>query len=463
MLHWGGRHWVVLTRLDGDRARLADPALGARTCSRAQLAEEWSGYAALPTPTARLADAPRQRIDLAWMRPAARPLVRAVPAALLLGLIASALQLAIPILTGVVIDDAISDRDYGLLHLVTIAMLGALVLGVGASLLQRLILARVAVRVDGDALDLLTQRLLRLPLDYFQTRTSVDIERRLAGMRQIRKILVESGVRSIGALTQLVAIVVLMFVYSWELALAFLAGLPLYGLLLRFSRTRLRPAFASLEESFSRYTARQIDSIKGIETVKVMGAERGLRDLLVREFARLQDRLYRTDLTVMVYDALIQAATLGLYAALLWVGALQVLAGDISIGDLVVYNTLILLANPALLTLLGFWESFSTRASCSTGCRTSSTPRPSRARTPARCVPSSDSAAACGCAASASPIPRAPTGRSSRTSRSTSSRARRSRSSGGRARASPRSRNASPASWFRAAARSSSTASSCAT
>jgi ATP-binding cassette subfamily B protein len=214
VLHWGGRHWVVLTRLDGDRARIADPAVGARTCSRVQLAEEWSGYAALPTPTARLADAPRQRIDLAWMRPAARPLVRAVPAALLLGLIASALQLAIPILTGVVIDDAISDRDYGLLHLVTIAMLGALVLGVGASLLQRLILARVAVRVDGKALDLLTQRLLRLPLDYFQTRTSVDIERRLAGMRQIRQILVESGVRSIGAMTQLVAIVVLMFFYS---------------------------------------------------------------------------------------------------------------------------------------------------------------------------------------------------------------------------------------------------------
>jgi len=356
VIHWGGRHWVVLTRIDGDRLRLADPAGGARTCSREELAEQWSGYAALPTPSARLADAPRQRIDLGWLRPATGPLRRAVPAAIALGLVTSALQMAIPILTGIVIDDAISERDYGLLHVVTIAMLGALVLGIGASLLQRLILARAAVRVDGAALDLLTQRLLRLPLDYFQTRTSVDIERRLAGMRQIRQVLVESGVRSIAALTQLVAIVVLMFVYSWVLALAFLAGLPLYGMLLRFSRRRLRPAFASLEESFSRYTGRQIDSIKGIETVKVAGAEPGLRNLLVREFGQLQNRLFRTDLTVMTYDALIQAATLGLYAALLWVGALEVLAGGISIGELVVYNTLVLLANPSLLTLLGFWD-----------------------------------------------------------------------------------------------------------
>ena len=147
-----------------------------------------------------------------------------------------------------------------------------------------------------------------------------------------------------------------MFFYSWVLALAFIAGMPLYGLLLRFSQTRLRPAFASLEESFSRYTGRQIDSIEGIETVKVIGAEPGLRRILLGEFARLQDRLFRTDLTVMAYDALIQAATLGLYVVLLWVGALEVLAGNLSIGELVAYNTLVLLANPSLQILLGFWD-----------------------------------------------------------------------------------------------------------
>jgi len=356
VIHWGGQHWIVLTEIKDDKLRLADPAAGTRTCTREELAKEWSGYAALPTPTARLAEAPRQRIDLRWLRPVVRPLARACAAALVLGLVTAVLQLVLPILTGVVIDDVLANRDYGLLHLVTIAMLGALVIGIGASILQRVILARVAVRVDGEALDLLTQRLLGLPLDYFQTRTSVDIERRLSGMRQIRKILVENGVRAIAAATQLIAVVVLMFFYSWVLALAFVAGMPLYGMLLRFSRTRLRPAFASLEESFSRYAARQIDSIKGIETVKVMGAEPGLRRILLGEFRGLQDRLFRSDLTVLTYDALIQAATLGLYVALLWVGALEVLARNLSVGELVAYNTLVLLANPSVQTLLGFWD-----------------------------------------------------------------------------------------------------------
>jgi ATP-binding cassette subfamily B protein len=356
VLHWEGRHWVVLTRLDGARVRLADPAAGRRTVSRAELAANWTGDAAVPTPTERLADAPKQRIDVGWLRPVVRPLRRTFGYAILLGLFASAVLMAIPILTGVVFDKVLSTRDYGLLHVVTLGMLGALLAGKGALVLQRLILARLAMRIDGEALEILTQRLLGLPLDYFQRRTSVDIERRLSGVRLIRQILIKDGVVAISAVTQIVAVVALMFVYSWVLALAFLAGLPIYALLMHFSTNHVRPAFALLEEAFSRYTFRQIDSTKGIETVKVMGAETGLGRTLRGEFEQLQDRVYRTDVTVMVYEALTGAATLGLYALLLWAGALQVLAGSISVGELVAYNTLVLLAVPSLQFLLAFWE-----------------------------------------------------------------------------------------------------------
>jgi ABC-type bacteriocin/lantibiotic exporter with double-glycine peptidase domain/CRP-like cAMP-binding protein len=356
VIHWKGRHWVVLTRIDGDRVRLADPAIGLRTVSRAELAEEWTGYAALPTPTERLADAPRQRIDLGWLAPVVKPLRRTFGAAVLLGLLASALLLTIPILTGVVFDEVLTQRDRGLLHLVVLAMLAAVVIAMGALMLQRWMIARLAIKIDGQALAILTERLLALPLDYFQRRTSVDIERRLSGVRLIRQILVRDGVIAIASVTQIVAVTALMFVYSWVLALAFLAGLPVYGLLMRFSQQRVRPAYALLEEAFARYVFRQIDSTKGILTIKVMGAEAGLGKTLGAEFTKLQGRVFQTDTTVMVYNALIQGATLGLYSVLLWIGALQVLSGAITVGVLVAYNTLILLANPALQFLLRFWD-----------------------------------------------------------------------------------------------------------
>ncbi|MFZ0043589.1 MAG: cyclic nucleotide-binding domain-containing protein, partial [Solirubrobacteraceae bacterium] len=67
IIHWDANHWIVLYAVEGDRLRIADPGRGLRTVSRAELAEKWSGYAALAQPTERLADAPRGGLNLRWL------------------------------------------------------------------------------------------------------------------------------------------------------------------------------------------------------------------------------------------------------------------------------------------------------------------------------------------------------------------------------------------------------------
>ena len=58
----------------------------------------------------------------------------------------------------------------------------------GATLLQRYLLSLVAVRIDTETLDFLTGELLALPMRYFTTRRTGDIERRLPGVRQVRAV-----------------------------------------------------------------------------------------------------------------------------------------------------------------------------------------------------------------------------------------------------------------------------------
>ena len=78
-----------------------------------------------------------------------------------------------------------------------------------------------------------------------------------------------------------------MFFYSWVLALVFLATVPLYAWLLRFSSRRLRPMYESLEEAYGEYASYQIDAIRGIETVKAMSAEQPLRASMLAQFRTL--------------------------------------------------------------------------------------------------------------------------------------------------------------------------------
>ena len=356
IVHWQGNHWIVLHRIDGDKLRIADPGRGLRTVSRAELEEKWSGYAALAAPTERLASAPRGGLDLRWLWPFVAPHRRRLIVATVFALIAAGLEMAIPVFSQQIIDKVLPQHDRSLLYLLAALMIGVIVLAVAVTIVQRLVLARTASQLDVDTLDFLSARLLRLPMRYFEARRTGDIERRISGMRQVRAVLIQNGVAALTAATQLIVSLVIMFIYSWSLALLFCACAPFYAGLMRYSEKRLRPVFDSVEEGSGRYQSRQIDAIRGIETVKAMGAEEGLRQRMAHEFVELRDKLYRADVVAMVYEGLVSTVTFLVYALFLFVGALEVLNGNLSIGALVAFTGLVLLANGPITLLLGLWD-----------------------------------------------------------------------------------------------------------
>ncbi len=354
--HWEGNHWVVLYDVDERHVRVADPASGLRRIARPEFEAKWSGYCALVARTPALDDLPEPRPAWRWLGPFARPHRRTLLIAVGLAFVAAALQMLIPVFAGIIVDDAIAEGDHALLHVLALGMLGVLVAAVGASLVQRWLLARMAVKFDAATLDHLTERLLALPLSYFRTRRTGDLERRLAGMRLIRTFLVQEGLAGLTAATQILVAIVLMVLYSPLLALVYLATVPLYALSMRWSRRHLRPLLGSLEEAFGKYHSRQIDAIKGIEAAKARGAEPGLARAMRRQFDDLADRVVRADLAFMGYDAAVQLLTFLTLALVLWAGGLLVLADRLTIGELVAFNGLVLLATGPVAIVLRMWD-----------------------------------------------------------------------------------------------------------
>jgi HlyB family type I secretion system ABC transporter len=358
VVHWDLNHWLVLYDVSERHVRLSDPAVGLRRVPRAEFEEKWSGYAALFAPTEELALAPETAPSFAWILGFLRPYRRTFVKAFLLALVAAGLQMILPVFSQVIVDRVLPHHRNGLLTLLVLGMLGVVVLAVVATVLQRYLLSRIAVRVDRESLDVLAGKLLALPASYFAARRTGDIERRLNGMRLVRQFMVQNGVQGLTALTQVAVAVVIMFVSSWQLALVYVATLPLYVGLMRFSSRRLRPVFDSLEESWGKYQSRQIDSIKGIETVKAMGAEESLRRLLLGQFDELSHKLFRADLTMMLYEGAVQTVTFLSLALFLWIGAVEVLNGNLSIGGLVAFNALVVLANGPIGIVLFAWDQF---------------------------------------------------------------------------------------------------------
>ena len=357
VLHWEGNHWVVLYDVDARHARIADPATGLARVPRDEFDRKWTGYAALFDYTDAFQRAPEGRRSTAWLWPFFKPFAGVLGQVLALAMIVSALQMALPVFTQVIIDRVLVDRDVSLLNLIVMGMLAVLGFSTLGMMLQRYLFSFVAVRVDAAMLDFLTRRLLSLPMTYFANRRTGDIQRRLAGLRQIREFIVHNLVSGVTAFVQLAAAIVVMFVYDAKLTLVFLVTVPAYAILMNISYRILRPVFDRLEAAYGRYQSYQIDAIQGIETVKAMGAEGAFRQIMLDEFHAIARRVFAADFTMMSYESGVSVVSFLSMVLFLWMGAHEVINGAMTIGALVAFNSLVVLANAPIAILLNQWDS----------------------------------------------------------------------------------------------------------
>jgi HlyB family type I secretion system ABC transporter len=357
IIHWEGNHWMVLYDVTETYVKVADPALGLRRIPRKEFEQNWSGYAALFDYTVAFASAPESKPGLAWILPFLVKFRTLFLQVMLLAVAITFLELLFPIFTEMVVDKVIVEKDISLLKTILLGMGAALFFVQAASLAQEYLLSFAAVRLDTAILDYLSRQMLSLPMSYFTSRRTGDIQRRLDGAREVRQFIVQHGIGALLALVQLVGAISLMALYSPSLMFAFLATTPLYGGLMYFSQKVLRPLFAGVEESQGKYSSHQIDAIKGIEAVKASAAENVFRDMMLNEFLSVSQKIFRSSFIVMTYDSVLQTIGMLSTAIFLWVGANQVMSGALSIGGFVAFSSLTAMAYGGILRTLGVWDN----------------------------------------------------------------------------------------------------------
>jgi HlyB family type I secretion system ABC transporter len=357
IVHWEGNHWIVLYDVDPELVRVADPALGLRKIPRREFEVKWTGYAALFDYTSAFEQAPESKPALGWIVPFLARFKVILLQVFGLAVAVSLLQLLFPVFTQMVVDKVIVENDLGLLKTILLGMLVAIIFVQLSTLAQEYLLAFVAVRLDTAVLDFLSRKLLSLPMTYFTSRRTGDIQRRLDGARQVRQFAVQQGIGAVLAMIYLFGALFLMAIYSPFLMLAFLATTPLYVGLMIFSVKVLRPLFAGVEESQGKYSSHQIDAIKGIEAVKAASAESAFRDAMLNEFLSVAQKLFKSSFIVMSYDSLLQTIGLLSTAIFLWVGATQVIHGTLSVGGFVAFSSLTAMAYAGILRTLGVWDN----------------------------------------------------------------------------------------------------------
>ena len=336
VLHWDLNHFVVLKSVNGGKAVVHDPAMGARTYALDEFSNHFTGVVLELTPADTFekvtAKAPIKLTSL-WSRMTG--FWSAFFQILGLSLALQVAVFALPFQMQLVVDEAIFRADRDLLTVLAIGF-GALVI-VQASIEA---LRGWALQVFGHLLTFqmvgnIVRHLMRLPADWFEKRHVGDILSRIGSAGAIQDVLTRGVIAAlIDGLMALIAVIIL-FLYSPILAGVVIGAVAL-NLAIAFA---VFPALkARMEEQIVEQAREQshiMETVRAATTIKIMGRESERES----SWRNLYANVTNAAVSVGKYNISLgftQGVITGLQTVLvIYLGARTIIAGDgFSIGML---------------------------------------------------------------------------------------------------------------------------------
>jgi ATP-binding cassette, subfamily B, multidrug efflux pump len=194
-----------------------------------------------------------------------KPYSRQLALALVLVALSAFSQAAGPWLIGRAIDRDILGRDPSGLFRTMLLLLGIYVVGTLAQRAQIQQVGSVGQSILASLRERIFERLLRLPLRYFDRRPAGDLMSRVTNdVDTLNQLLSQGFTQLLGSFFSLIGIIVAMLILDWRLALVCFTVIPVMLLTNVFFARRARRAFRTTRETVGDVTAGLQEEIVGI-------------------------------------------------------------------------------------------------------------------------------------------------------------------------------------------------------
>ncbi|RLE08083.1 ABC transporter ATP-binding protein, partial [Candidatus Aerophobetes bacterium] len=272
---------------------------------------------------------------------------------LILAVICTALislsSLMVPWLTGKgLIDKVIGEKNIPLLNLVALGFIGLVVVKGVFSYLQTYLTSFIGYKIVMDMRNQIFQHLQRLSLSFYKRRRAGEIMSRLiSDTNVLQNALVENIMRLILNILLVIGVLIFIFYIHWRLSLLTLFTLPLLIFTLGKLGSRIKKFSNLVQMKIADISSIIQETIGGIEVIKSFATEK-------QEVERFQTynvqnfhlNMKRTRLVAILPPLMEILTTVGL-SAILWYGGLEVINGNLTIGELVAFLGYVALAvNP---------------------------------------------------------------------------------------------------------------------
>ena len=336
-------HYYVVTGKDKQNIYIADPDPEVRLTklSRERFEEEWTGTTIFVAPSPNYQPHKDKNQDLTSFLP-----ILINQKGLIINIILATVLVTLINIVGSyylqsIIDTYVPNQTSSTLSVISICLVIVYALQQILSFAQDYLLIVLGQRLSIDVILSYIKHVFHLPVSFFATRRTGEIVSRFTDANSIIDALASTIISIFLDISMMLMISIILFLQNSSLFFISLLGLPIYAVIIFVFMKPFEKMNRDTMEANATLSSSVIEDINGIETIKSLASEKTRYQKIDREFVDYLKRSFTYSRAESQQKALKKLAQLSLNVCVLWIGANFVMTGEMSLGQLITYNTLL--------------------------------------------------------------------------------------------------------------------------
>jgi len=278
ILHWDMNHFVVLTGVSGkgknSKYSINDPAVGKRTLNFEEFSQHFTGICLELTPTSQFEKKKeREQMKLSQLWSKMSGLKSGLIKLIALSLVLQLFTLMTPYYMQWVVDEVLVSFDESLLTVLALGFAFIAIISVITTAVRSWLILRLSSLLNMQMGVNLLRHLLRLPMNYFESRHVGDVVSRFGSLAQIRERITTGFVETLVDGVMALTVLIMMFVYSVKLTLVVLGAIAIYTIIRLALYRPLHQATEEMIQSSAKEQSSFLENIRGMQTIKLFSNE----------------------------------------------------------------------------------------------------------------------------------------------------------------------------------------------
>ncbi|MED3476587.1 peptidase domain-containing ABC transporter [Bacillus thuringiensis] len=341
VVNGGLLHYVVIHQVKKNKIYIADPEKGLMTYMLDEFCQIWTGILVLMNPSKNFQKGNESQNTFSRFLFLLKEQKNLLVPLFFTSIFFNLFGLLGAFYFKFLIDDIVTNQLLQTLHIVSIGIIMLYVFKVLLSYFRTHLILYLSRRIDIQLILGYYRHVIGLPMNFFETRKVGEIISRFIDASKIRDALSTVTVTLMIDTVMVTVGAILLYIHSPILFGVTLLLIPFYISIIFAFHKPYQSINREEMESNAKLTSYLVESLNGIATVKSYNAEKEVFFQTESRFVNLLKNVFKRGMLSNLQVSIKMGLELIGGTVILWVGAMQVLKGNMTIGELITYNALL--------------------------------------------------------------------------------------------------------------------------